>query len=128
MILYFLLPRSRRPFFDPKIRGWENEPRFKFNLSCRCNVGWAKNTMIGELVDVSSTGSCICFNEEMTLGDNIEIEFSFHNLNFTLQGKIVRAHTQLGPFCYGIKFSIIQYGDRKNLKKLISALHVLHSK
>lgn len=125
VIIYFLLPESRRPFFDPKVRGWEKGPRFKFNLPCRVFIGKKPKADEAELVDISNSGACICFGSDQNIGENIKVELSFYHLNFALNAKIVVHHEELRKNCYGISFNMIQYGDRKNLKKLIHALHVL---
>ena len=126
IIIYFLIPAVRRPFFHRRLRLWETAPRFKINIPCKIETKLG-TTLDCNLINLSKTGAFISSPTPFEMFENIIFNFTFYNFKFSLRGKVVNRHISDNINGYGIKFSFIQFGNRINMLRLIKALKVLNS-
>ncbi|HLE11065.1 MAG: hypothetical protein A2504_01795 [Bdellovibrionales bacterium RIFOXYD12_FULL_39_22] len=125
LIIYFLIPAVRRPFFNRRLRWWETAPRFDINIPC--TIARASGQLVDcRLVNLSKTGAFIRPPIELSMFESISIKFSFYNLTFALRARVVNKHTVEDFSGYGVKFKFVQFGSKWNMSKLIRALRVLH--
>ncbi len=126
LILYFLIPAVRRPFFNRRLRWWETAPRYDINIPC--TIQKQSGQFIDcRLINISKSGAFVRPPIELAMFEQISIKFSFYNFNFTLRAKVVNRHTIEDFGGFGLKFNFVQFGSKLNMLKLIKALRVLHS-
>jgi CheY-like chemotaxis protein len=127
IIIYFLFPQVRRPFFDRRIRGWENELRYPVEIPCELQSKTNKDVETCEILNISKSGAFIITPSKLEDGESLELNFSFYSFDFKLVGTVMTESVYNRAQGYGIQFNFIQYGDKQNMRKLIKALSTLNS-
>lgn len=127
MVIYFIIYRVgkeiRVPYFFPKIRWWESNPRYRLSspVSLKRNSG---ETFEGEVLDVSTGGCFIKLRAEIAKDEEIEVQFSIFGYPVQCKGVVVwcTQSTVTHPKGLGIKFNPMSKEQRKGLKQAIRKL------
>jgi Tfp pilus assembly protein PilZ len=107
LFIYIVGKLVRVPYFFPKIRWWESDPRYK--LSVPAKIFHSKGSALdGEIMDLSIGGCFIKSNESLALEENVKIEFSLFEQKYFCEGVVVwqTASTVTHPKGIGVKFKL----------------------
>jgi len=114
----FVRAAVRAPYFNPKIRWWENKPRFAITL--QVELANDRTHIVGETYNISEGGMYMVGDPEISIGENFKIKLS-RNGTETVQceGRVVWVNPagEKLPQGFGITFTEI---DRPGLKEIKS--------
>ncbi len=115
-LLFRVAREIRVPYFHPRIRWWETNPRFR--LCVPVQVKWADQNLRGEIMDLSRSGCFIRLREEVRTDQEIELVFSVFQMNFKCPGTVVwrSKSTVTHPKGCGVKFLVMPRAQRKSLR------------
>ncbi len=127
LIILFLVLRLGReirvPYFLPKIRWWESNPRYR--LSVPVSVQRNSNSILtGEILDLSMGGCFIKSRSELAQDESLTLEFTVFGQTFRFVGTVVwrTQSTVTHPKGIGIKFAPLTRFDRRLLKAVVHRL------
>ena len=113
----------RVPYFLPKIRWWESNPRYR--LSVPVSIVRNEGTPFeAEILDISMGGCFIKVRTEINQDEPLTLEFTVFGQTFRSIGVAVwRTHsTVTHPKGVGVKFAPLSRPDRRMLKAVIQRL------
>jgi hypothetical protein len=123
MIIYFLLPEIRRPFFDKDMRWWEHRERYTLRIPCSYSSS-ANNTLRdAEILNISHSGAFISTDiETANIGDKFTVNISFMDLHITLNAKVVSMHEFDNETGLGIMFSYDTIWEQLHMNKIMKQI------
>jgi c-di-GMP-binding flagellar brake protein YcgR len=109
------------PYFNPRLRWWETEPRFRVEAFAQVKVGEA--VVSGEILDISQSGCFATFILDLTRGKTYAMHLKCLRHTLDVEGKIMRksAKSELHKG-YGIMFSKMSADQREKLDRIIAEL------
>lgn len=118
-LMYRVSREVRVPYFLPKIRWWESNPRYRLVVP----VTFFRQDALpieGEILDLSIGGCFIKTRNNLTQDENISLKFSLYGQTFECLGNVVwrTQSTVTHPKGMGIKFGILPRKQRKVLKAI----------
>lgn len=127
LILGFLTVRLGReirvPYFLPRIRWWETNPRYRLSVPASL---YRQNgdPFEGEILDLSMGGCFIKLRTELTSDEAIQVEFTVFGHPFKFTGTVVwrTQSTVTHPKGVGIKFGPLVRQERRILRAVIHRL------
>jgi len=125
IMIYFLLPEVRRPFFDRKVRWWEPKTRFKIKIPCTLFIQETLESKECDIFNISQTGAFISSGWGLRELEKITLRFKFMNLHFSLAGKVVNTHSVDGTEGFGVKFNYQSIWQNFRMQRLLFALRLL---
>ncbi len=117
---YFLIPAVREPFFNRKLRWWENKPRYKALIPGK--VKTAKTTFDTELMDISQTGAFLKDSELLILGDVYQLDCEYEGIMLNIPFEVVSKHMVSRQVGFGIQFKPQSLFQKIRVFKLIKKL------
>lgn len=126
LILFLVAREVRVPYFFPKIRWWESDPRYK--LSVQARVKKQDGTDIdGEILDISMGGCFIKSHAYFAQEEDVVLDFKLFERPLQVQGKIVwKTESRVThPKGIGVKFSPLNKDQMYVLKYATKKLHQL---
>lgn len=120
VFLYFLLPSTRRPFFDSRVRWWE--PMVRYNVYLPCTVSKSDLTFQANVLNISKSGLFIEDHDKVQIGDllNIYLEAFGIKLNATIE--VMNKHTLNNKIGFGARFRLDSIGQNLTVRSLISRI------
>jgi hypothetical protein len=125
IMIYFLLPEVRRPFFDHKLRWWEPKLRFNIDIPCALFLKETLDSKQCRIVNISQTGAFICTEWNLNTDQLITLRFQYMNLYFSLDGRVVNVHSLSGATGFGVKFDYKSIWQNFRMQRLLFALRLL---
>jgi hypothetical protein len=125
-ILFFAIRFTHFPYFSPRIRWWESDPRFLFSV--KSQLLYNDSEIKGNILDINSRGCFVKMFERIPLNEPISLEFSLFDEPYKLKGKIVN-HGELSvthPRGLGILFDIDHEETYNDLKRAAQNLRRLN--
>jgi hypothetical protein len=119
---YFIFSNIRQPFFNPRARWWEQQPRALARLDAVLRVGAAE--IRGETLDFSEGGCFVaCDPDKLPPPGDGTIEVTFPTRSITSKVQVVWTrqgnYDDKGPFGVGVKFVDLASEDRAFLRRLV---------
>ena len=113
------------PYFNPRLRWWEQARRWDINLGVALEYG--DSYEIGHLEDISVGGCFIRITETISVGKTYPLKLSLGNeMSMSIRGMVMRA---VADDCsipgYGIMFVHASDTEKEGLESMLSALHSL---
>ena len=107
----------RVPYFFPKIRWWESNPRLKLSVPAHLKREDGSQ-ILGSILDLSPMGCFLKVKEELTLSEKVTLMTHLYGQDFTCAGSVVWcAQTSVThPHGVGIKFDFLSKSQRKILR------------
>jgi hypothetical protein len=143
VFLFGLIHRISReirvPYFFPKIRWWESNPRYKLSVPARVKAparaarqGEAPSPEMlheGEIMDLSMGGCFVKLRSDLRLDDSVSITFKVFGLPVESKGTVVwrTPSTVTHPKGIGIKFSLDNKKQRRTLRQINNRLRKIAS-
>jgi hypothetical protein len=125
IILYFLLPDVRRPFFDKDIRWWEHRVRYPCELACgfsRGGSGFDKLTN-ARFLNLSLSGAFMSYaHRDVVVGDLIHIHLSAYGENIIVLASVVSRHEYQGAEGLGIQFHYQNLWENLSMRRVLKHL------
>ena len=123
LIVYFVGREIRVPYFFPRIRWWESDPRYK--LSVQTKVAREDTTELeGEIMDLSLTGCFVKTHSYFAPDELVTLDFSLFERPVRCAGRVVwrSESTVTHPKGIGVKFETL---DRETVSCLKQATQKL---
>ena len=124
---FFILEPIRAPYFNPKMRWWEQEKRYRIDLSVILQNVDSNATFQGKTYDISKSGLFFVGEIAETIGEIVKIQIDQTELSpISLIGEIVWLSPGKGryPQGCGIRFINLQKSQKKQIQKTIKDLLV----
>ena len=121
-MIYFLLPRVRKPFLDKRSRWWESSDRFAVRLPV--NVIDDQNKKTNVVIENISLTGCLLVGDINEGCSYLDGEFTVLEKKFTFSAKRVRKSKITNENAFGFMF-LTNKKERKELKGLMKALKIL---
>jgi hypothetical protein len=118
IFIYFLLPSTRRPFFDARVRWWE--PMVRYNVQLPCFLSRGDLSFQGHILNISKSGVFIKDNSEVEVGDKIHLDLSAMGHNISLNIVVMNKHAMHGQLGFGAKFEFASLSERFRIRRLIA--------
>jgi hypothetical protein len=125
MIVYFsiaaifLLQRQiAAPYFNPKLRWWERNPRFPVNLEGQFKFDGVTHS--AAILDISQTGCFTNLEAQLRPGDSLKVLIKVLDFDFSIESKVIRR--SLNPAGFGIVFLDLDRNSKKQLETLLRHL------
>lgn len=122
LIIYFMLPDIRRPFFDKKARWWEPKTRYKCHINSAINFGTDHAIYNCLIHNISQTGFFISGPVELMNENEISIDFKILDEYFSFIGTVISRHDIDGVEGHGIKLKLRGIRDYFAIRKIITHL------
>jgi Tfp pilus assembly protein PilZ len=118
----------RVPYFLPKIRWWESNPRYK--LSAPAELLFSdRPTVYGEILDISLGGCFIKLRTDIAQHEIITVKLLLFGTQIVCQGTVVwcTQSTVTHPKGIGVKFSPLARPTRRTLRAMTRRLKLISS-
>jgi hypothetical protein len=91
------------PYFNPRLRWWETEPRYRIEIGAAILLG--NREVFGELLDVSKTGCFVTLESGLQIGASYRMTLRCMHHSVELMGRVMRRGPALRSVNgYGIMF------------------------
>jgi hypothetical protein len=127
VLIFRLAKEIRVPYFLPKIRWWESNPRYKLVVPAR--VERADSGFEGEILDISMGGCFIKSRMDLTQNERISARFTLFGEALEISGIVVwRSQSSVThPKGVGIKFDALDKIQRKVMKAAVQHLRRINA-
>ncbi len=108
----------RVPYFFPKIRWWESNPRYRLAVSVSVLRKVTDERIVGEILDVSTSGCFIKLRTDLKSDEPVQVKFEVFGLPVEVEGVIVwkSQSTVTHPKGVGVKFSTSTRANKRSLR------------
>jgi hypothetical protein len=122
LVVYFSLPKARRPFFDRRMRWWEAKPRYGAEIPCELDIIAPNGHMKSRILNISHTGAFIESKPGLKVGQDLKVTFHHYDDSFSLNGRIVNFHLVNGLEGFGLEFYFLDREEDRRMAKYINKL------
>jgi hypothetical protein len=122
-VLLRIAREIRVPYFFPKIRWWESDPRYRLSVPVGV-AGPGREALQAEIMDISLGGCFVKLRQEMKEHDLVKLQFTIFGEELACEGTIVwKTHsTVTHPKGVGIKFNRLTRPQRRSMKTITRRL------
>lgn len=122
-VVYRIAKEIRVPYFFPKIRWWENNPRYRLSIPVTFKPKFqesSQGSFSGEILDLSVTGCFIKIQDDQALDQPVVLQFKVFGYDLQCEGTIVwrGLSTVTHPKGIGVKFSLLQKSQKRSLRSI----------
>jgi hypothetical protein len=129
-LMHRISKEVRVPYFFPKIRWWESNPRFKLSVPVKvarrsaARLGEPGASIEGEILDLSMGGCFIKLRTEVSQHEVVSLSFKVFGMAIDCDGTIVwRTQSRVThPKGVGVKFAITTRAQKRVLKQINAKL------
>ena len=121
MLMFRVGREVRVPYFLPRIRWWESNPRYRLIVPVKLNQPNNEGTPIeGEILDLSLGGCFIKLRSDLKQDEILQLKFVVFGYTIDCSGSVVwrTQSTVTHPRGVGLKFSPLPRNQRKKLKHI----------
>lgn len=133
-VMHRISREVRVPYFFPKIRWWESNPRYKLSVPVRLRrpgsrLGESDQLLEGEILDLSMGGCFVKLRAELGKDESVMIAFKVFGLAVECKGTVVwrTQSTVTHPRGVGIKFSLEGKTQKRVLRQINNRLRKIAS-
>lgn len=120
VILYFLLPDVRRPFFDKEMRWWEHRMRYNIPINACFTKGDPNKIFDVEILNISHSGAFMAYDSwNIEVGDLIRVVVSYAGESLELESHVVSRHKFNEQEGVGIKFNYQNIWQQLTMARII---------
>lgn len=118
---YLLLGEVREPYRNPRLRWWEQKPRYRVELPGRIFRFQNRLETSCQIIDLSETGALVGCGAEFAVGDQLDIRISCRGLTAEARAEVVRlaGRSPDGVNGYGVQFQFSSKTERRVIHQLI---------
>jgi len=110
----FLNHHISAPYFNPRLRWWERDLRYRVNLGVKFQID--RQTRKGQLLDISRSGCFAEIESPLIVGEEVEMKLSLQKFEFTTKAMVIWSCDD--PKGYGLMF----IGMTRRQKKEVDAI------
>jgi len=118
--LYFLLPGTRKPFFDARVRWWE--PMVRFNVAIKCQLINARGNWSSTIRNISKSGVFIEGGHELEVGDKLIMEFIAFGETHSLILEVMNKHAMDERKGFGARFHFDSLSQVFRLRSVVNKI------
>ena len=118
----------RVPYFFPKIRWWESNPRLKLSVPTKLRRE-DLSEVSGSILDISLMGCFVKTREDLKIDEKVTVVSSLYGQDFAIVGSVVWC-TQTAvthPRGVGVKFDFLSKTQRRSLRLITHQLKRISS-
>lgn len=123
LVMYFLVPANRRPYWNKTRRLWRNTSRYATSLQTQFKTNG--NTISTTITNISETGAYFTSTKNFPVGHKMSLELPINGKVKSLEAIVRRtqdtAHENY--FGYGIEFNYKNKNEKIELKNYINSLN-----
>ena len=114
----------RVPYFFPKIRWWESNPRYRLAVPVEIYRNVTGEKINGEILDVSLSGCFVKVRGDLKTDEPVRVRFQVFRLPVEAEGVIVwrSQSTVTHPKGVGVKFMSYQRPNKRSLRMITKRL------
>jgi len=126
MVIYLVGRDIRVPYFFPRIRWWESDPRYKLSVPAKI-IRHDGAELEGEIMDLSMGGCFLKTHAYFTPDEVVSLSFSLFDRPAACKGNVVwRAESGVThPKGIGVKFQHLDKETHSSLKQAVNKLRKL---
>ena len=117
VFMYFLLPGTRKPFFDSRVRWWE--PMKRYNVLLPCFLIRGDLTFTGRILNISKSGVFIEDSVHVKVGDTLKMNLNVFGQNLDVTLEVMNKHTIKGQAGFGAKFRLEDWMQNFKVRSVI---------
>lgn len=119
LFIFRVARELRVPYLLPKIRWWENDPRYRLSAPTEIQRGNGSEIK-GDILDVSMGGCFIKLRDELSQDESVQLNVHIFGMNVKLVGSVVwrTQSTVTHPKGIGVKFGPHTKNERRALKAI----------
>lgn len=119
-MVYWVSHEVRVPYFFPRIRWWESDPRFRLSVPVVITRGQGSASLAGDILDLSLGGCFIKLRAELAQDEVVRLAFTVFGIPIDCEGVIVwrSRSTVTTPKGVGIKFSRLSRSRKRTLRMI----------
>lgn len=119
LAVYRVAREIRVPYFFPRIRWWESDPRYR--LAAQAQLKRADGSVLqGEILDVAMGGCFVKLRPDLKEHEALSVEFTLYGHTVRCTGTVVwRAQSAVtNPKGVGVKFDQVHKAERRSLRAI----------
>lgn len=117
----FFRRHLRAPYFNPRLRWWNTDPRYHVTLKAKLTV--EGGACEAEILDVSSSGIFLSSCADIEVGQVHRVTIEAYGLAFPVQGKVMRRSAPNDPRPgFGLMFERLDAQSRYEVRLLLDRL------
>lgn len=120
VFVYFLMPKTREPFFDRRVRWWEPQQRHTVFISCK--VHGPHLTFPSTILNISQSGAFLESSPYLKVGDRLELEFHFLGQTIEVPVEVVHHANVKGKTGFGVQFKFRNFTQGLRMAKVMNVL------
>lgn len=120
IIVYFLLPSTRRPFFDARVRWWE--PMVRYNVDMPCQLVTSKGSWKSTIHNLSKSGVFVQDSEKVEVGDKLIMELIAYGETYSLILEVKNKHTINGQVGFGAQIHFNSLGQIFRFRGMVNKI------
>jgi hypothetical protein len=123
LITYRVSREIRVPYFFPKIRWWESDPRYRLSVPVKLDRA-ETGDLTGDILDLSMGGCFVKLRSDLHQDEKVALSFTIFQLELKLEGIVVwrTQSTVTHPKGVGIKFIDLDRDQRRALRVITRRL------
>lgn len=124
VVLYFLVPEHRRPFWNRSQKLWRNTSRYATNLPIFFTNGRDKSYT--SITNISKSGAYFMSNENIAVGEKTKLQFFIAGKVHEVEATVKRTHQteQSNQYGYGVEFDSLPTSTKEVLTEYIESLEM----
>lgn len=117
VLVYRVSREVRVPYFLPRIRWWESNPRYRLIVPCRLERSGGE-VLEAEILDLSITGCFVKMRSDVDQDEHLDLKFTMFGEPLECRGVVVwRTQSAVThPRGIGVKFTAVPKAQRRALK------------
>lgn len=120
VFLYFLLPSTRRPFFDSRVRWWE--PMVRYNVFLPCTLSKSDLTFQANILNISKSGLFVEDHPEVQIGDELKVYLEAFGIKLDARIEVMNKHAINNRLGFGSRFKLDSIAQNFTVRSLISRI------
>lgn len=120
VIVYFLLPETRRPFFDARVRWWE--PMVRYDVDIPCALVGSFGSLDTNIINISKSGVFIADTDKITVGDNIRMDMVAFGEVLCITLVVKNKHKLKGQAGFGAQFYFQNLSQYYKVRSIVSKI------
>ena len=128
MLVFRVAKEIRVPYFFPRIRWWESNPRYRLSIPVTLERKLGEK-LEAEILDLSPTGCFIKFRFPMVTDESLTLSFTLFEHTLKCQGTVVwlAQSAVTHPRGFGIKFDSLTKQQKRSLRLIHKKLKKISS-
>lgn len=123
---YRVAREVRVPYFFPKIRWWESNPRYRLTVPAR--IRREDGSVIdGQILDLSIAGCFVKLRSDLRIDERVDLDFTVYSQRVEAPGAVVwqGLSAVTHPKGIGVKFSLLPKLQRRALRVIVRRIRVI---